>query len=45
MKQSPQDDPTSYDKASGYGGKIFMGLGVLGLIGILVYVENKTKNQ
>jgi hypothetical protein len=45
MKQDPDEDPTSYDKASGYGGKIFMGIGVLGLAGIVIYVERKTRNR
>lgn len=38
MKQTPDEDPATYDQASSWGGKIFMASGVLGLIGIIVYV-------
>ena len=44
MKQAPDEDPGSYDKASGYGGKIFMGIGVLGLMSIVVYAQRKKQN-
>jgi uncharacterized protein (TIGR03382 family) len=37
MKKAPDEDPTSYDKASGYGGKIFMALGVLGLAALVAW--------
>jgi len=45
MKQAPDDDPNSYDKPSGWGGKIFMGIGVLGLMGIVAYAEGKRKKE
>lgn len=45
MKQMPDDDPTSYDKASSNGGKIFMGFGVLSLAGLLIWVESKRRSQ
>ncbi len=38
MKQSPDDNPTSYDKASSSGGKIFMGVGVLSLVGLIIWL-------
>jgi hypothetical protein len=38
MKQSPDEDPASYDSSSGWGGKIFMAVGLLGLASIIVYV-------
>jgi len=41
MKQSPDQDPATYDQPSGIGGKVFMAVGVLGLVGIIVYVEMK----
>ncbi len=44
MKQQPDEDPTTYDRASGYGGKIFMAFGVLAIVGVVAYVENKNKN-
>ena len=37
MKQMPDEEPGSYDKSSGYGGKIFMALGLLGLTGMVAY--------
>jgi hypothetical protein len=44
MKQQPDEDPTTYDKASGYGGKMFMACGILAMVGVAVYIENKNKN-
>ena len=37
MKQIPDEDPGAYEKSSGYSGKIFMGLGVVGLMSIVGY--------
>jgi hypothetical protein len=37
MKKLPDDEPGTYEKSSGYGGKIFMGIGLLGLTGIVAY--------
>lgn len=44
MKQTPDEDPTSYDQPSGIGGKIFMAVGVLGLVGIIVWVEMRRRS-
>lgn len=44
MKQSPDEDPASYDSSSGWGGKIFMAVGLLGLASIIVYVEMKRRS-
>lgn len=44
MNQKPDEDPTTYDRASGYGGKIFMAFGVLVIFGVVAYVENKNNN-
>jgi hypothetical protein len=45
MKQTPDESPTSYDKASSSGGKIFMAVGVLSLAGLIVWVEFKRRSQ
>lgn len=45
MKSEPDEDPNSYDKASGIGGKLFMGLGVLCMVGSIAYLDYKSKNQ
>jgi len=44
MKQSPEDDPNTYDKATSWGGKVFMGLGIIGLLSMLAYAENKRRS-
>lgn len=44
MKQTPDEDPATYDQPSGMGGKIFMAVGVLGLVGIIVWVEMKRRS-
>lgn len=45
MKQTPDEDPASYDQASGIGGKVFMAVGILGLVGMIVYVEMKRRSR
>jgi len=45
MKQQPDEDPTTYDKPSGMGGRVFMGCGVLCMIGLVIYVNKKVNNR
>jgi hypothetical protein len=45
MKAQPDEDPNTYDKASGIGGRVFMGVGLLLMLGGLAYVQMKTKDK